>query len=100
MLLSRSASPLVSPGLLPAAHARFVEAMLASQFPRAALDYAEKALADRPGDATPLALRDRAASSVPRAPRRSVAPPLSSRWSHARARSQSRLTVGVDTAST
>ena len=66
MLLSRSDSHLVSLGLLPAAHARFVEAMLASHFPRAGLDYAEKALADRPGDATLLALRDRAASSVPR----------------------------------
>jgi hypothetical protein len=66
MLLSRSDSHLVSLGLLPAAHARFVEAMLASEMPRAALDYAEKALADRPGDANLLALRERAASSVPR----------------------------------
>jgi len=55
------------PGYAPAqGHLGEVEAMLASQFPRAALDYAEKALADRPGDATLLALRDRAASSVPR----------------------------------
>jgi hypothetical protein len=62
MLLSRSDSHLVSLGLLPAAHARFVEAMLASHFPRAALDYAEKALADRPGDATLRAVRDQAAA--------------------------------------
>ena len=66
MLLSRSDSHLVSLGTLPAAHARFVEAMLANQFPRAALDYADKALAGEPGDAAMLALRDRAAAAVPR----------------------------------
>jgi hypothetical protein len=40
--------------------------MLASQLPAAALDYAEKALADQPGDATMRALRERAAAAVPR----------------------------------
>jgi hypothetical protein len=53
-------------GVLPAAHARFVEAMLASQLPAAALDYADKALADQPDDAVMRALRERAAAAVPR----------------------------------
>jgi hypothetical protein len=66
LLLSRSDSHLVSLGVLPAAHARFVQAMLASQFPQAALDYADKALAAEPGDATMRALRERAAAAVPR----------------------------------
>jgi hypothetical protein len=66
LLLSRSDSHLVPLGELPAAHARFVEAMLASQLPAAALDYADKALADRPDDATLRALRERAAAAVPR----------------------------------
>ena len=64
MLLSRSDSHLVPLGVLPAAHARFVAAMLASQMPRAALDYAEKALADRPDDAALRALRDQAAAAA------------------------------------
>jgi hypothetical protein len=66
MLLSRSDSHLVSLGVLPAAHARFVAAMLANQFPRAALDYADKALVGEPGDAALLALRERAMESIPR----------------------------------
>ncbi len=45
-LLSRSDSHLVPLGELPAAHARFVEAMLSSGFAAAALDYAEKACAE------------------------------------------------------
>ncbi len=63
-LLSRSDSHLVPLGELPAAHARYVEAMLASGLPAAALDYATKALADRPGDATLITLRGRAAAAV------------------------------------
>ena len=66
LLLSRSDSHLVPLGVLPAAHTRFVEAMLASRFPRAALDYADKALADQPGDAAMRAARERAAAAVPR----------------------------------
>ena len=66
LLLSRSDSHLVPLGVLPAAHARFVEAMLASQLPAAALDYADKALADQPDDAAMRALRERAAAAVPR----------------------------------
>ena len=66
LLLSRSDSHLVPLGVLPAAHERFVEAMLASQLPAAALDYADKALADRPDDAAMRALRERAAAAVPR----------------------------------
>jgi hypothetical protein len=62
MLLSRGDSHLVSLGRLPEAHARFVQAMLASQLPAAALDYADKALADRPGDAMLRALREQAAA--------------------------------------
>jgi hypothetical protein len=61
--LSRSDSHLVPLGTIPAAHARFVQAMLASRLPAAALDYAEKALADRPGDAALRALREQAAAS-------------------------------------
>src|SRR5262249_52465842 len=64
--LSRSDSHLVPLGALPGAHARFVEAMLASQLPAAALDYADKALADRPADAEMRALRERAAATLPR----------------------------------
>ena len=64
LLLSRSDSHLVSLGVLPAAHARFVQAMLASRFPNAALDYADKALAGEPGDATMRALRGRAAEAA------------------------------------
>jgi hypothetical protein len=64
MLLSRSDSHLVSLGVLPGAHARFVQAMLASRFPNAALDYADKALAGEPGDATMRALRGRAAEAA------------------------------------
>jgi hypothetical protein len=66
LLLSRSDSHLVPLGTLPDAHARFVEAMLASQLPAAALDYAGKALADHPDDATMRALRDQAAAATPR----------------------------------
>ena len=65
LLLSRSDSHLVPLGDLPAAHARFVQAMLASQLPAAALDYADKALSDRPEDAEMRGLRDRAAAAVP-----------------------------------
>jgi hypothetical protein len=66
LLLSRSDSHLVPLGQLPAAHARFVEAMLASQLTAAALDYADKALKDRPDDAAMRALRERAAAATPR----------------------------------
>ena len=62
--LSRSDSHLVPLGELPAAHARYIEAMLASGLPAAALDYADKALADRPGDDALRALRERAAATV------------------------------------
>jgi hypothetical protein len=58
--LSRSDSHLTPLGPLPVAHARFIEAMLASGFTAAARDYAEKALADRPNDPTLLVLRARA----------------------------------------
>jgi len=64
LLLSRSDSHLVSLGVLPGAHARFVQAMLASRFPNAALDYADKALAGEPGDPTMRALRDQAAAAA------------------------------------
>jgi len=64
LLLSRSDSHLVSLGVLPGAHARFVQAMLASRFPNAALDYADKALAGEPGDATMRALREQAAEAA------------------------------------
>jgi hypothetical protein len=57
--LSRGDSHLVPLGTLPEAHARFVEAMLASGFPDAARDYAEKALAERPGDPALRALLER-----------------------------------------
>ena len=67
--LSRSDSHLVPLGQLPAAHARFVQAMLSSGFAPAALDYANKALADRPGDASLRALREQAAAAVSTAPR-------------------------------
>jgi hypothetical protein len=66
LLLSRSDSHLVPLGELPAAHARFVEAMLASRLPAAALDYADKALADQPADATMRALRERGAAATSR----------------------------------
>jgi hypothetical protein len=62
--LSRSDSHLVPLGELPAAHERYIEAMLASGLPAAALDYADKALADRPGDAALRALREQAAAAV------------------------------------
>jgi hypothetical protein len=58
--LSRSDSHLAPLGPLPAAHARFVEAMLGAGFPAAARDYAMKALADHPGDPALQALRERA----------------------------------------
>ncbi len=58
--LSRSDSHLLPLGALPAAHARFVEAMLGAGFRDAARDYAAKALADRPDDAALQALRARA----------------------------------------
>ena len=64
--LSRSDSHLVPLGPLPAAHARFVEIMLASGLPAAALDYADKAIADRPADAELHAVRDRAAAATRR----------------------------------
>ena len=63
-LLSRSDSHLVPLGELPAAHLRFVEAMLASRLPGAALDYADRALADRPDDAAMAALRRRALAAI------------------------------------
>lgn len=61
--LSRSDSHLTPLGTLPGAHARFIEAMLASGFTAAAKDYADKALADHPGDPVLLVLRARAATS-------------------------------------
>ena len=66
--LSRSDSHLVPLGELPGAHARFIEAMLASGFPAAALAYAERALTDRPGDAAMAELRERAAVAAAAAP--------------------------------
>src|SRR5262249_5220584 len=60
--LSRSDSHLVPLGTLPEAHERFVQAMIATHFPAAALDYPQKALADRPADTAMRALRDRAAA--------------------------------------
>lgn len=62
--LSRSDSHLVPLGESPAAHARFVQAMLASGFGSAALDYAEKALADRPDDPALRVLQAQAAAEV------------------------------------
>jgi hypothetical protein len=62
--LSRSDSHLVPLGELPAAHARYVQAMLASGFAAAALDYADKALAGHPDDAVLRALRERAAAAA------------------------------------
>jgi hypothetical protein len=64
LFLSQSDSHLVPLGELPAAHARFVQAMLATGFASAALDYAEKALADRPDDTALRGLRDQAAAAV------------------------------------
>jgi hypothetical protein len=69
LFLSRSDSHLVPLGELPAAHARFVQAMLASGFAPAALDYAGKALADRPGDAALRGLREQAAAAAAAPPR-------------------------------
>jgi hypothetical protein len=57
--LSRGDSHLVSLGVLPEAHARFVEAMFASGLPDAARDYLGKALAERPGDPALRALLER-----------------------------------------
>jgi hypothetical protein len=54
----------VSLGALPDAHARFVQAMLASGFAPAALDYAGKALKDRPDDPALRDVRERAAAAV------------------------------------
>jgi hypothetical protein len=68
LFLSRSDSHLVPLGELPAAHARFVQAMLASGFAPAALDYAGKALADRPGDSALRALHDQASAAVAATP--------------------------------
>ena len=68
-LLSRSDSHLALLGELPAAHARFVQAMLAIDFPGAALEYADKALADEPGDAMLRAVREQAAAAVAATPR-------------------------------
>lgn len=62
--ISRSDARLVDLGAVPGAHARVVQALLASGFPAAALDYADKALADRTGDATLRALRELAAASA------------------------------------
>lgn len=64
--LSRSDSHLVPLGTLPAGHARYVQVMLVSGLPAAALDYAEKAVAGRPGDPELRELRDRAAAAVGR----------------------------------
>jgi hypothetical protein len=66
--LSRSDSHLVPLGELPDAHARFVQAMLASGFAAAALDYAEKALADHPNDAALRSLREQAVAAVAATP--------------------------------
>ena len=63
--LSRSDARLVDLGPLPDAHRGVVQALLASGFPAAALDYADKALADRPDDAVLRVLRERAAAGAP-----------------------------------
>jgi hypothetical protein len=67
--LSRSDSHVVPLGELPAAHARFVQAMLLSGLAPAALDYADKALAGMPGDAALRTLREQAAAAVAATPR-------------------------------
>jgi hypothetical protein len=118
LLLSLSDSHLVPLGVLPAAHASFVEAMLRSQFPRRRAGLrgqgarrppgrcrdARAARARGRGRAALSAHRDSATRFVTVAfawrsrstPRRySGAPPRSSRWSQARATSQSRLTVAA-----
>lgn len=64
--LSRSDSHLVPLGEVPAAHARYIEAMLASGLNAAALDYATKALADRPDDTALHALYEQALAAAPR----------------------------------
>lgn len=61
--LSKSDSHLTLLGPLPAAHARFVEAMLGAGFTAAAADYLTKALADRPDDPALQALRVRVAQA-------------------------------------
>jgi hypothetical protein len=63
--LSRSDARLVDLGPLPDAHRRVVQALLSSGFPAAALDYADKALADRPDDEVLRVLRERAAAGAP-----------------------------------
>ena len=62
--LSRSDSHLVPLGEVPDAHARYIEAMLASGLSAAALDYATKALANRPDDTTLRALHEQAVLAV------------------------------------
>ena len=67
-LVNSGGSHLTSVGELPAGHARFVKAMLVSGYVGPALDYAEKALVDMPGDGLLQALRAQAAAA-PTAPR-------------------------------
>ena len=66
--ISRSDSRLVDLGTLPGAHVRVVEALIASGLPSAALDYAQKALANDPTNEAMRARRDRAAAAVANAP--------------------------------
>ena len=61
-------SRLVDLGTLPGAHVRVVEALIASGLPSAALDYAQKALANDPNDQAMRARRDRAAAALANAP--------------------------------
>ena len=66
--ISRSDSRLVDLGTLPGAHVRVVEALIASGLPSAALDYAQKALANDPTNEAMRARRDRAAAALANAP--------------------------------
>lgn len=66
--MSRSDARLVEMGTYPEAHRRILQALLASGFAAAAVDYADQAIAARPDDLLLRELRDRAAASLPLAP--------------------------------
>lgn len=66
--MSRSDARLVEMGTYPEAHRRIIQALLASGFAAAAVDYADQAIAARPDDLLLRELRDRAAASLPLAP--------------------------------
>ncbi|MEQ1834161.1 MAG: hypothetical protein ABL977_14015, partial [Candidatus Eisenbacteria bacterium] len=64
--LSLSDSHLVPLGAVPAAHAEYIVSMLRANLPAAALDYAQKAVADRPDDPALRPLLERAFAATPR----------------------------------